>query len=272
MQPKALLIALLIFVAQVSSVSAETVIFVQGYLGSAGSWRDSGVAAVLRRFGWSDGGHLSLSQRGVISVLPPQPGSRRFVTIDLPTEAPTVAQAEMLGGYVAYVRQTFGKEPLVLVGHSVGGVVARLFMVRHPDAGIAGLVTIASPNLGASAAKMGSLIGSTPAAWFAPFFGMNTINRSQALYRDLWPEQPDTLLGWLNRAQHPPANYVSIVRTRDVSAPQQGDAWLNGYTQDLNRVPALAGHARTIVSQGNHGLRPDDGALIAGVLRAMEMN
>lgn len=261
MKLKAIALAAFAWAASSLSASAETVVLIQGYLGSAGSWRGTGVAAVLHQAGWSDGGHLSVTPGGVVQPLPGEAGANRFVTVDLPTEAPAVVQSEVLGSYIAAIRKASGDDPIVLVGHSAGGVVARLFMVRHPDARIAGLVTIASPHLGTSAAEMGSFIGSTPMSWFAPMFGLGTINRSQVLYHDLWRERPTNLLGWLNRTPHPKAKYVSVIRG--------GDSWVNGYSQDMNRVPALMGAARTIVSPGDHGLRPADGALLADVLRAM---
>lgn len=261
MKLKGLALAALTWAVSASTASAETVVLIQGYLGSAGSWRASGIAALLHQAGWSDGGHLSVAPFGVVQPLPGEPGGHRFVTVDLPTEAPVVVQSEVLGSYVAAIRKAAGNDPIVLVGHSAGGVVARLFMVRHPDAAIAGLVTMASPHLGTSAAEMGSFIGSTPMSWFAPFFGMGTINRSQVLYHDLWRERPSNLLGWLNRVPHPKAKYVSVIRG--------GDSWVNGYSQDMNWVPALAGSAITYVSPGDHGLRPADGAMLADILRKM---
>lgn len=261
MKIRALALALAAWAASSIAASADTVVLIQGYLGSAGSWRGSGIAAVLHQAGWSDGGHLSVAPGGVVQPLPSEPGSRRFITVDLPTEAPAVVQSEVLGSYVAAIRKAANNEPIVLVGHSAGGVVARLFMVRHPDAAITGLITIAAPHLGTSAAEMGSFIGSTPLSWAAPFLGLNTINRSQVLYHDLWRERPSNLLGWLNRVPHPKAKYVSIIRG--------GDGWVDGYSQDMNLVPALRGSARTVVTPGDHGLRPADGALLADILRGM---
>lgn len=271
MRLKVLALATLALAGMAVGAAADTVVLIQGYLGSAGSWRGTGIAAVLHQAGWRDGGHLSVAPGGVVQAMPGEPGARRFVTVDLPTEAPTVLQADVLGSYLAAIRAKLPKEPIVLVGHSAGGIVARLFMVRHPDAGITGLVTIASPHLGTSAAEMGSFIGSTPMSWFAPMFGLDTINRSQVLYHDLWRERPTNLLGWLNRTPHPKAKYVSIIRSSDGS-PVSGDGWVAGYSQDMNWVPALKGSARTVVTPGNHGLRAADGALLTGILQAMASN
>ncbi|MEQ1711567.1 MAG: hypothetical protein ABL908_09200, partial [Hyphomicrobium sp.] len=130
---RALVLAVAVWVAGPAIAMAETIVLVQGYLGSAGSWRSSGVGPILHGAGWRDGGHLSMHQGGVIEAPSGQPGNRRFMTIDLMTEAPIMVQADALGAYVAHIRRKSPGERIVLVGHSAGGVVARLFMVRQPQ-------------------------------------------------------------------------------------------------------------------------------------------
>lgn len=266
---RAVVAVLIMLAASVIGAKAETVVLVQGYLGSAGGWRASGIGALLHGAGWRDGGHLTVAPAGVVEVGFGPPSDRRFVTVDLPTEAPVIVQADTLGAYVAHIRRQMPGERVVLVGHSAGGVVARLFMVRHPAAGVAGLVTIASPHLGTAWAELGNFLGSTPAAWMAPFMGFGTLNRSQALYHDLSREHPRNLLGWLNRQPHPDAAYVAVVRVRNSSRPDLGDTFARGPAQDLNAVPALAGRAETVFSPGDHDLRTDDGLLLASILGRM---
>lgn len=266
---RALITALALWCMAPGIAAADTVVLVQGYLGSAGSWRHSGIGQILHGAGWRDGGHLTMHPGGVAETFPGHTGDRRFVTIDLMTEAPIGVQADALAAYIAYIRQRQPSERVILVGHSAGGVVARLFMVRQPQAGVAGLVTIASPNLGSGWAELANFVGSTPAAWVAPFFGMSTLNRSQALYHDLSREHPNNLLGWLNRQPHPKAVYVAVVRVVDASRPVAGDTMVEGPAQDLNTVPALAGRAETILSPGDHGLRPGDGVLLTTILGRM---
>ena len=208
----------------------------------------------------------------MVEALPAPASDRRFVTVDLPTEAPVLVQADALGAYIAHVRRQPTRERVVLeILEDVApdADVARLFMVRHPDAAVAGLVTIASPHLGTPWAELGNFLGSTPAAWMAPFMGFGTLNRSQALYHDLSREHPRNLLGWLNRTPHPIATYVSVVRVVDGRRPELGDSLAYGAAQDLNAVPALAGRAETVFSPGDHGLRPDDGLLLVSILGRM---
>lgn len=250
-----------------TTARADTLVLVQGYLGDAGSWRVSGIVPLLHQRGWTDAGHLHLAPGGrILSTLPTPQSQNRLYTLDLPTEAPVALQAQVLSANVAEVAQRHPGERIAVAAHSAGGVVARYEMVTNPDTKTTTLITIASPHLGTSAAEVGSAIGHSPLSWVAPFFGLNTINRSQVLYRDLWRDGPYTMLGWLNRQPHPKARYVSVIRTADVRAPYAGDSVVAGWSQDMNVVPALTGRAERFVSPGDHGLRTDDGLLIADLL------
>ncbi len=62
-----------------------------------------------------------------------------------------IAHSAGLRQAIAELRTTGYKE-IVLVGHSAGGVVARLFIESYPDAGVTKLVQVASPNTGSDLA------------------------------------------------------------------------------------------------------------------------
>lgn len=255
--------------AMPSVATADTLVLVQGYLGSAGSWRVSGIVPLLHQRGWADAGHLFVGPDGRLNSTLPAPSSEhRLYTLDLPTEAPVALQAQVLSANIAEVARRHPGEKISVAAHSAGGVVARYEMVTNPKTQIDTLVTIASPHMGTSTAEVGSMIGNSPLSWVTPFFGASTINRSQVLYRDLWRDGPYTMLGWLNRQPHPKARYVSVIRTADVRAPYAGDSVVAGWSQDMNIVPALAGRAERVISPGDHGLRTDDGLLIADLLLA----
>ncbi len=247
-----------------STASADVVVLVQGYLGDAGSWRESGVTIELHASGWEDGGHYIEGSQGLLRYGGTVTKGNRYVTVDLPTEAPIPVQAEILARYVFAVANRDKNEKVHLVGHSAGGVVARYYMVRANISGtlpsIGGLITIASPHLGTDAAETGLAAGQSALGLLAPFFGGSTINRSQALYSDLVRERPGSLLGWLNHQQHPDAEYVSIIRGGD-----DGDI-VPQWSQDMTRVAALATRASSMVSSPGHGLHVGDGYLIATVL------
>lgn len=257
----ALVVALVVLVP--GRAGAEALVLVQGYLGEGGDWVDSGVAGYLERAGWIHGGHLRMHPAGTAGMGPGTGGPRRFYTVELPTEAPLMVQADVLGRYVTEIRRHHGDETLVLVGHSAGGVLARAYMVHNPTTGVDALVTIASPHLGTGTAEIGALAGQTPLGWFAPFVGGSTLNRSQGLYRDLVRERPNTFLYWLNRQPHPEARYVSVVRKGE-------DALVPAWSQDMNAVYALKGRAWRVEHGDAHSLDPADGALIVRILGALQ--
>jgi pimeloyl-ACP methyl ester carboxylesterase len=64
-----------------------------------------------------------------------------------------VALSPGLRDAVANIRKAGYKE-IVLVGHSAGGVIARLFAENHPDAGVTKLITVASPHAGTELANL----------------------------------------------------------------------------------------------------------------------
>ncbi len=250
-------------------VAAETLVFIQGYLGSAENWHDSGVTASLEAAGWADGGRLFLTPRGVRA----SPGKNRalktFFTLDLPTQAPLLIQSRSLEQFLVYLRKWYPDNSLVLVGHSAGGVLGRLYMVQHPDSGVAALITIASPHRGTESAEVGLLAGQSPLAWLGPMMGIDTLNRSQGLYHDLMREQPNNLLGWLNYQPHPPATYISIVHDGGNEMLGLGELIVPAWSQDMTQVPALRGRAQTIRRQGGHALNSDDGRTLVQLLNRL---
>lgn len=247
------------------SSSGETLLLLQGYLEDGDYWRKTGVTHMLAEAGWHDAGHLRLGPQGIWSTRP-QPGSDpRFYTISLPTEAPLLAQHGFLEQYLAFIRHQNPHDSLILAGHSAGGILGRLYMVQHPEAGVDTLITIASPHLGTDTAEIGVAVGQSPLAWITPLIGAEVFNRSQGLYRDLVREQPGSLLFWLNRQEHPSARYISVVRKED-GVLGTGDLVVPAWSQDMNNVYALRGRARTVTADGNHGLTASDGALLVRIL------
>jgi hypothetical protein len=58
-----------------------------------------------------------------------------------------IARSRSLHQHIRRLRQ-MGYEDIVLVGHSAGGIIARLFVEDHPDAGVTKVVQICTPNGG----------------------------------------------------------------------------------------------------------------------------
>ncbi len=247
----------------------EALVFVHGYLSDANAWHSAGITAELEAVGWRDAGELKPTPWGVRSDKGAVGGSKRYYTVFLPTEATLGHQLQHLENYLDHVRHRHPHESLTLVGHSAGGVLARLYLVRHPAAKVTALITIASPHLGTRSAELGAMAGESPLGWIAPLLGGSTLSRSQSLYRELVRERPGTLLFWLNRQPHPDARYVAVVRRED-SLLGLGDFVVPTWSQDMNNVYALRGRVHTLPVAGGHGLQAEDGRLLARILRRLQ--
>lgn len=256
---------LVLLLACAGPAAADVALLVHGYLGDRDSWQEAGIPAALQQAGWTHGGQVVATPQGA-RIRPftrePQPDS--FFAVELPAEAPLMVQARALAGVVEALREHFPDEEIILVGHSAGGVVTRLYAVTHPDAPLAGLVTIASPHLGTDSAGLGLMAGQSPLGMMAPFMGLGSLNRSQGLFADLRPARQGTLLHWLNHQPHPDMPYVSVVR-RD-GGTLDGDLVVPEASQHLANVPALQGRARSVPSDGGHLLTPADGPRLARIL------
>jgi pimeloyl-ACP methyl ester carboxylesterase len=161
-------------------------------------------------------------------------------------------------------------QPVVLVGHSAGGVVSRLSLVRGGVAPVEHLITIASPHLG-TARALQALEATNGGGMFGPFrqiltrqaLGGNNydaLRHSRAVLADLAPPAQGNLLAWLNVQKHPELTYDAVVRNTDFR--MGGDILVPAFSQDLNQVPALRGRATVIASPLEHGLAVEDAHLI----------
>lgn len=260
---KKLSIGLLFFLTIAPQIGlAKALIFVQGYEEDGSQWRTHGVTTPLVANGWSDGGHLV--DRGFsIGMIPATGDGDHFYTVALPTEAPLRFQQRVFARYVDLVRSRHQGESIIFVGHSAGGVLARLYMVQHPGIAVAGLVTIASPHRGTGISEVGLMVGQSPLSWGLPFIGADSINRSQELFYNLERETPGSFLFWLNRQRHPDSRYLSIIRDDWIVAPE---------SQDMRFVAALVNGARvkTVFSQGDHALNPYDGHILVNFLNSIQ--
>jgi pimeloyl-ACP methyl ester carboxylesterase len=201
------------------------------------------------------------------------PRDHALYLVDLPSLAPVAVQADWLAAYLQDL-QTRQPGPLTLVGHSAGGVVARMALVRHRLPQVTRLITIAAPHLGTWRASQ-----ALDAIDDSGFFGIarrwevkrrigsplyHTLKASRGLLHDLTPPHPGSLLFWLNAQPHPDIEYISIIRTGSPYAP--GDRVVPPFSQDMRLVPAIGRRARAYTTPQGHMLSPKDGLLIAALL------
>ena len=127
---------------------ADTLLLAHGYLGSAQQWQYAGIVEQLNESGWRNAGELKLVNKVVKAKSVTISAPRRLYSLNLQSEKSIDDQALQLHQYIEYIRQQHFGEQIILVGHSVGGVVARLYMVEHAKNDLIALITIASPHLG----------------------------------------------------------------------------------------------------------------------------
>jgi triacylglycerol lipase len=257
-----------------STLRADVLVLIHGYLSGAQSWDASGITAVLEHAGWHRAGVFAASPSGIQLI--PSPGQstpHKVYVVDLPSEAPILIQSYQLRQILQAVNEANPGEPIVLVGHSAGGVVARAALVRGGARDVKALITIASPHLGTYRAEQA--LDATdipfPFSMVTDFFGGETYDaarRSRGLFVDLVRPRPGSLLFWLNNQKHPDLQYFSIVRGE--AAIMSGDYIVPGYSQDMNNVPALRGKSTRIAVGTQHGLEMVDGSVIVNVLAEMK--
>lgn len=268
-------IALLLFLAVVRPAAADVLVLVHGYLGTAQSWAEAGALARLEHRGYRLVGHFGYSQQGIMYRSVGNPRSERPVyAVNLPSQAPIVIQADWLAAYLDEIGRRHPGEAINLAAHSAGGLAARMALVRHGAMGVQHLITIATPHFGT-----GRALQALDATNDRGMFGFvrswlvrratgdalyATLAVSRGVLLDLTPPAPGNLLFWLNAQPHPDIRYTAIMRTGTFYMP--GDQVVPSASQDLNRVPALAGRVQTYTMAEGHLLTPQDGDLIGNLL------
>jgi pimeloyl-ACP methyl ester carboxylesterase len=247
-------------------------VLVHGWAAGADTWRHSGVVAQLQNAGWTDAGTLHAGPVGVVHYPPfGRRGEHSLYTAQLPAQAPLPRQSDLLTAQLTLLSQRHPGERLILAGHSAGALVARLVAVTRRPPGLDTLVSIAAPNLGTPRAIQGlQLVDERPFFCPGPGFdlfkqllggdGYRYLRDSRAALQDMTPH---ALTLWLNVQPHPDIRYLAIIHQLP---GQDGDDLVPAASQDLNRVPALAGRARSLVLPASHGLSPLDGRMLGRLL------
>lgn len=254
---------------------AEITVLAHGYLSDAGIWEVSGVNSQLRQDGWQFAGNLGYSPTKLLDQTRQLDNApKRFYTVQLPALAPAAIQASWLNAALQHLSTRYPDESINLVGHSAGGVVARLTLVQYGVGKVQRLITIAAPHLGTdkaikalNATNDSGMFGFIKKALVRDAVGdglYNTLQHSRGILIDLTPPTPGSMLFWLNAQAHPDIEYISIIRSAGFNIA--GDIAVPPFSQDMNQVPVLAGKSRSIIVLQGHEMTAHDGKLLADIL------
>lgn len=272
MRQNILVILILLFFS--TFVHSDVLILVHGYQGNMHSWEQSGINTILEKDDWHRGGLFQGGPSGPkLLVHKGQSEKNKVYIADLPSESPVIIQAHLLSGILNTVRDLHKDEPLIIVGHSAGGVVARMSLITGGSKNVSTLITIASPHIGTTRAEQALDVTGN----HGPFniaknifggSGYDTLKRSQGLLLDLTRPRPGNMLFWLNSQPHPDINYISVVRLDPVGFA--GDDLVPGHSQDMNNVPTLKGRSTVFATPQGHTLTPNDGETILQILKQLK--
>lgn len=255
-----------------AALSAKTMVLIHGFLGDAESWHSTKTTLPLHQAGWINGGAYYYSHNRIISPIHTVPTEyNAYYLVDLPDKADIPTQANLLNQYLQHLYQS-RKEPIILVGHSAGGIVARHWLVTQKNIPVKALITIASPHLGTPHAKIAKM-----ALDFMPddLYEEMNITSPNRLMRNLKPEKDNGYLAWLNHQPHPVISYLSIIRRNPKSHmksyfKRNFDLFVPPYSQDMNKVYALRNRSMISVGKQDHFLNPSDGYLIARFVQNLQ--
>jgi pimeloyl-ACP methyl ester carboxylesterase len=268
--------AVLFFVLLVAagSARADVLLLVHGFEGNILSWERSGVNSVLQQFGWKRAGVLVGAPQGLIPIPSRwQDADNKVISLQLNSEISLQRQANVFTAALRWVNDRYPAEKIVIAGHSLGGVVARLSMVRDGAPHVKALITIASPHLGTALAYRGldEINDPFPINKIKEYFGgkeYQILNRSRTLLHEIVPAIPGKLLYWLNSRKHPDIKYYSVVRSTMNGI--LGDPIVPGFSQDMANVPAIGKQSTRIIEGFVHNLTVLDGYTLVNILEQLK--
>ena len=250
-------------------LQAKTLVLVHGFLSGDMYWRSSGFSKPLQAAGWVDAGSYNFDPRGMLIPRGINLKKDIFITVNLPSEANLQIQEGILLQYMQHLYM-IRKEPISLIGHSAGGVVARLYVIDPAHVPVKALITIASPHLGTPTANIAYLAEKTPLGMMASIVGEDTLSNARGLLSDLKEEAPGNFLHWMNHQPHPNIQYVSIIRKNDsITKPAKFDYIVPPFSQNMNNVWALRGASGVAYSNESHALNGNDGLIVLNVLNSI---
>ena len=266
------LVKTLIFILLVISfpAKADIMLLIHGYLGDATSWERSGINSELHQHGWLRAGIFRGSWQGPLLYTAKHNNADNLVYVaELPSESPIVVQADFLKYIIDIIQQTNKDKQIILIGHSAGGLVARMALIRHQLKNIKALITIASPHIGTGRADQALDITANhgPFNLVKSFVGgddYHILKHSRGLMFDLRYPQAGNLLYWLNYQPHPDIHYASIIRLSNNGIA--GDYFVPGFSQNMNNILAIQGKSSIHMTATSHFLTWQDATTILSII------
>jgi len=255
-----------LFIFTPLSLQAKTLVLVHGYLSDASIWNTSGFSQVLERNGFVQGDTYNFNPWGMMVPRPIASNFDAFYRVELPSQTNLQTQEGIL---LQYLQHLFSQrqEPLTLIGHSAGGLVARLFLLDPKAVPVNGLITIATPHLGTPTADLAYLAGNSPIGMIISMAGEQTLQDSRGLLSDLKEEKSGNFLFWMNRQPYPNIHYASIVRKNEtISKPKRFDFIVPTLSQDMNNILSLKGRSGVAITIDNHALSHKDALVVLDIL------
>jgi len=249
---------------------AEIMLLIHGYLGDATSWEKSGINDELHQQGWLRAGMFKGSPQGPqLFVTEHTEGENLVYVAELPSDTPVMIQADVLFNIINIIQRNHPEQQLILVGHSAGGVVARMALIRHQLKNVNALITIATPHIGTGRADQALDITANHGPFnmvksFVGGRGYDALKHSRGLMVDLRHPQPGNMLYWLNGQTHPNIHYASIIRLNNDG--NSGDYYVPGFSQNMNNVPVLQGQSSTFTTPTSHFLARQDANTILSII------
>ncbi len=248
-------------------LQAKTLVLVHGFLSGDMYWRTSGFTKPLELAGWKDAGSYNFDPRGMLTPRGINLKQNIFITVNLPSEANLQIQEGILMKYMQHL-QMIRNEAVTLIGHSAGGLVARLYIIDPAHLPVNGLITIATPHLGTPTANIAYLAGNSPIGMMASIAGEEALQDARGLFSDLKEEKPYNFLYWMNHQPHPNIHYASIIRkNKAISKPNKYDFIVPPFSQNMNNVWALKNRSGVAFSEDSHSLNGKDGLIVVDILK-----
>ncbi len=254
-------------------LKADILLLIHGFQSDMSTWQRAGIIDVLEQHGWQKTDYLMATRQGIVPFQTPEKiTQKKIVNLQLSSTVQLRYQANMVTAALHHLADVYPDDKVIIVGHSLGGLTARLSLVKNGEFQVKALITIASPHLGTDLARLGmqELDSNIISRWMKRVFGggkFQMLEKSAPVLYDILPEYPGNMLHALNRQPHPSIHYFSVVRS--FKNGRLGDVIVPGYSQDMHSVNTIRRASQRILQGHSHELSRQDGYSILNALQSI---